>query len=312
MKFSVIIPCHNSGPWIADALRSAAGQSHPPHEIIAIDDNSTDDSRQRIEESGVEVMLLESNCHNAGATRNIGIQAASGDWIAMLDADDQWYPDHLRNAAALLADSRDVALMANHDWMNVQGRRMPIPDGFHCKIEKSTSKLSAETFIDVLAGGLHFGHSTVVYCRDRVLELGGFDTQQVKRHDIDLWLRMIHSHTWSYCAEKAASYRVDTPGSISSNEVDAEYYYLKALLKNHREYPVESMQSMIDTSARRAMGLAFVDGKATEWKNAKGLSWPHLTPKFRMYYRLAGLCPPAFRMAMRVRRRILWGLVALK
>jgi glycosyltransferase involved in cell wall biosynthesis len=50
-----------------------------------------------------------------------GIEAASGDWIALLDADEAWYPNQLARAAELLSDSDDVPLMCNHDWMGLGG-----------------------------------------------------------------------------------------------------------------------------------------------------------------------------------------------
>src|SRR5437660_9457805 len=102
LRVSVIMPCHNAGPWIGDALRSVAAQSLPAHEILVIDDRSSDDSVAQIERSGVPVKLLRSDAGNAAATRNVGIEAATGDWLALLDADDVWYPNHLARAAELL------------------------------------------------------------------------------------------------------------------------------------------------------------------------------------------------------------------
>ena len=88
MRISVIMPCYNAGRWVATALRSVAQQIYPVHEIIVIDDNSTDNSLAVIEQSGVPVKLLYVSARNAAVARNVGIEAASGDWIA---SDDVWY-----------------------------------------------------------------------------------------------------------------------------------------------------------------------------------------------------------------------------
>jgi glycosyltransferase involved in cell wall biosynthesis len=72
MKFSVIIPCHNAGPWIAQSLQSVAAQSFPPCEIIVVNDASTDDSAEKIKSSGVDVRLLETSFRNGAAARNEG------------------------------------------------------------------------------------------------------------------------------------------------------------------------------------------------------------------------------------------------
>src|SRR6476469_3757189 len=101
MRVSVIIPCHNAGRWIAQTLHSVAAQTYPAHEVIVIDDGSTDDSIAEIQRSGIPLTLLNVTVHNAAAARNAGIEVAKGDWIALLDADDLWYPNHLARAVEL-------------------------------------------------------------------------------------------------------------------------------------------------------------------------------------------------------------------
>ena len=313
MKFSVIIPCYNADPWIQSALRSVAAQTVPAHEIIVVDDGSTDDSVARIEASGVGLRLLHA--HRAGTTysrsaagaQNAGIQAANGDWIALLDADDVWYPNHLERAAALLDGSADVALMTAHDWITVAGKTVPIPAGFRCGITATTSGLSAHRFLQELVGLLHFGHSTVVYRRERVLEAGAFDVEQLRQEDLDLWLRVIHAHTWCYDTTKTAGYRVDTPGSMSRDVVQCEYYYLRALLKNSAAYQCPEMRALVHTSAQRAMGLAFVNGQAAGLRRTMELCWPYLDATVRTFYRLSAVCPSFFRWGLRWRRILRFG-----
>ena len=71
-----------------------------------MDDGSTDDSVARVRASGVEVRLLHSNGRNAAAARNVAIRKATGDWVALLDADDVWYPNHLERAYRLARQLR--------------------------------------------------------------------------------------------------------------------------------------------------------------------------------------------------------------
>lgn len=307
MKISVIIPCRNAGRWIGQALRSVAGQTYAAAEIIVIDDDSTDDSREQIRASGVAVHLLQAEVHNAASARNLGIEAATGDWIALLDADDVWHANHLERAALLLENSDDVALIGNNDFIDAQGRLLPRPPGFTCRITTPSAHLPALEFVELLANGFHFGHSTVLYRHQRLIECGLFDPQQIRRHDIDLFLRAIHNHTWAYDCVPSIKYRIDTPGSISQDLVKCEYYWLRALLKNSGHYPSSWMDQLINTSARRGMGLAFVDGSAAEQKQIKQLAWPHLHRSFRLFYRCAAICPPLFRSILRCRRRIQWG-----
>src|SRR5438132_12034959 len=132
MRISVVIPCRNAGRWVGTALQSVAKQTQPAGEIIVIDDGSTDASLFEIEKANVPVKLLRVNFGNAAASRNAGIEAASGDWIALLDADDVWYPNHLTRAAELLRLTNDVAFMSNHDWNDLDGHVIPIPEAHRC------------------------------------------------------------------------------------------------------------------------------------------------------------------------------------
>jgi glycosyltransferase involved in cell wall biosynthesis len=309
MRFSVIIPCFNAGRWIAAALRSVAEQTFPAHEIIVIDDGSRDDSLEQIRASGVLVKLLQTHGANAAGARNAGIEIATGDWIALLDADDIWYPNHLARGRELLGGTGDVAFMSHHDWIDLEGRPIPIPPGFHVPVDHPSPGLPGERFLEMLVDGFHFGHLTVLYRLDRVREVGAFDPAQVRRHDIDLWLRMIHGHTWTYDTERSAGYRVTTPGSISKAVVDCEYFHLRALLKNSDRYRTAAMRKLIATSARRLMGLAFVDGAPGEFAKARTLAWPYLTPQFQAYYRWGPRVAGPLRWGMRVRRRLMWGSV---
>lgn len=298
---SVVIPCRDAELWIDAALRSVAAQRHPPCEVIVIDDASRDRSIQQVRAAGVDVHLLAGPGGNAARARNIGIRAARGEWIAFLDADDVWHPDHLARAREMLQGGSDVAFMANHEWIDVAGHSLPMPPSLRHRLPTGRS-LSATAFVDVLAGGFHFGHSTVIVRRDRSLEVGAFDEAQLKRHDIDHWLRVLSGRTWSYQAHPAAGYRMGT-GGISGDTVSCEVWWLGALLKNRDAgYATPAMDQLIRTAARRAMSLAFVDGSAEELRRARELAWPHLAAGFRAFYRASVLSPRLFRAGIRLKR----------
>src|SRR5580704_10544203 len=177
MQISVVIPCHNAGRWIGETLRSVAAQTCPPHEIIVVDDASSDDSVEQIRHSGVESRLIGAQCRNAAAARNVGIEAATGDWIALLDADDVWYPNHLERAAEVLAGSHDVAYRAVYDELNSVGERRPL--GRIQPLTETRSGITHTEYIQLEDRGLCFGHSSCVISRKRLCEIGGYDVSQV-------------------------------------------------------------------------------------------------------------------------------------
>src|SRR4051812_31286688 len=128
LSFSVIIPCFNAGRWIRAALESVTRQSYQPHEVIVIDDGSSDDSLAQVQSSGVKVTLLYTKRANAAGARNAGIFVATGSCVAMLDADDVWYPNHLERAAEMLGRSGDVAYMSNLVLINQTGETRAVPN----------------------------------------------------------------------------------------------------------------------------------------------------------------------------------------
>jgi glycosyltransferase involved in cell wall biosynthesis len=302
MRFSVIIPCYNAGRWIGQTLASLAAQTLPPHEVFVIDDGSSDDSIEQVKKSGVAVTLLRTQRANGAGARNAGIRAASGDWIALLDADDLWYPSHLARAAELLGRSNDVAFMSNHDWIDLEKNVTPIPPSLQCKLLETRTGLTARQFLEIYVQGFHFGHSTVVYNRQRVIDVGLFDETQLRRHDLDLWLRVIRDHTWTWDAVKSMGYRKGTPGSISKSVVSCEYYALRALVKNREGFEGSHWGELADSAARRAMSLAFMDGDRSDFDLARELSWPYLPGGYRLFYGMASTCPGLFRAAVKMKR----------
>ncbi|WP_373048212.1 glycosyltransferase family 2 protein [Vulgatibacter sp.] len=299
MKISVVIPCYNAAPWIGAALRSAAAQTLAPHEILVVDDGSTDGSLEAITASGVEVRLLRTARRGGAGARNEGIRAATGDWIAFLDADDVWYADHLERARALLRD--EVAYLAHYDHLGLDGsfaQQEPF-----WPIEQPTNGLDERDFLRLFLGNQFFPSGALVVRRDHLLDIGLFDESQVRRHDLELWLRIVAGRRWCFDPVAAYGYRVDTPGSLSKNLASRERWFLLALLKNRDALRGPEMERLIRLGARRAMSHAHLHGDASDRREAAALAMEHLAPRDLAVFRAAALCPPLFAFLNRTRQR---------
>lgn len=301
MRVSVIVPCRNARRTIAEALRSAAAQTRPPTEILVVDDGSTDGSADQIAASGVTVRFLRADRANAAAARNQAIRAATGDFIAYLDADDLWLPHHLARAAGMLEGSADVAYMAH--WERF-GDRGPVEQFAPLPVASPAPGLSHAQFFTWFAAWRYFCHSGTVIRRDAVVAAGLFDESLVRRHDYELFLRAIHGKTWSYDPRVGWRYRADTEGAISRQSAEASRYFLAGLLKNRALYPGREMERMIREQARNAVAAAFTTGDAVDRQRALALARPELSARDRLIFGAAARAPRVFRILNRARLRL--------
>ena len=102
---SVVIPLYNKQREVAAAVRSALAQSYPPAEIVVVDDGSTDGGAEVVRQIASPLVRLVTQ-PNAGVcvARNHGIAETSGEYIALLDADDMWEPGFLAEIAAMIEE----------------------------------------------------------------------------------------------------------------------------------------------------------------------------------------------------------------
>lgn len=109
MNISVIIPTYNRSQSLHRALQSVYRQTLMPGEIIVVDDGSNDGTEQMLRNEFPEVRYIYQQNRGVSAARNRGIAAASGDWLAFLDSDDQWLPEKLQKQQQALARSQGDA-----------------------------------------------------------------------------------------------------------------------------------------------------------------------------------------------------------
>ncbi len=121
MGASVIIPCRNGERIVGDAVRSALAQSEPPLEVIVVDDASTDRTAEMARAAGARVLRTETR-RNAGGARNIGIEAASGDLFAFLDADVIAPCDWLERVRRVFESDREIVAVGGRVASGRPGR----------------------------------------------------------------------------------------------------------------------------------------------------------------------------------------------
>lgn len=204
---SVIIPSRNAAPYIRAAIDSALAQTHPVLEVLVIDGGSTDGTQDLVRSYGEPVRLLDERMNGGkgiAAARNVGVQAASGEWLAFLDADDWWDPG--KTGAQLANIERHPGAAVNYTayWMIREGsgerKFIPCPD--------------AKAVWPTLRWTNGIGASTVLARRDALIEVGAFREDLIGFEDWEMWVRLRLRHPFTSCSEPLMFYRV-LPQSVS-------------------------------------------------------------------------------------------------
>jgi GT2 family glycosyltransferase len=179
--FSVIIPTYNRRDYLLACLDRVAAQRHAPHEVIVVDDGSSDGTCEAVE--GMEgVRLIRQENAGPGAARNRGAQAATGDYLAFLDSDDLWFPWSLKAMAELIEQHRPALLFARFE--NFTQAKLP---------EQTDQPAEGRAYPDFLAAsaeGCYAGAGMMVVARDEFHAVGGFAEDRLNAEDHDLALRL--------------------------------------------------------------------------------------------------------------------------
>ncbi len=120
IKISVVIPCFNAEKFIGEAIESVLSQTYPPYEVIVVDDGSIDNSADVVRSFGDRVKLIQQENKGRVEARKVGFKYATGDWIALLDADDYWHSKKLEIQVKFILDnfSPDMVLLHGKDkWV---------------------------------------------------------------------------------------------------------------------------------------------------------------------------------------------------
>jgi len=111
---SVIAPAFDAEPYLAEALESALAQTAPPHEVVVVDDGSTDRTAEVAARFAPRVVCVSQENQGSGPARNRGVALATGDFFAFLDADDVWEPEKLELQLAAFAADPGLELVFGH------------------------------------------------------------------------------------------------------------------------------------------------------------------------------------------------------
>ncbi len=208
---TTVIPLYNKAPYIKRALDSVLAQTKRPDEIIVVDDGSTDGGAEIVEAMATpNLRLIRQDNAGVSAARNRGIVEAHGEWIAFLDADDEWLPRFLEVALRKVDEIPDLVGVAVNRAQDGTGE--PV----FAEVELSPTGIVCNYFAECLRRGPPLFHSSsCVIRKSAILAADGFPVGVTHGEDTDTWMRLAWLGPLAFVPELLAIYHNDTMDNVT-------------------------------------------------------------------------------------------------
>ncbi len=221
---SVIIPTHNRLKTLPRAVASVLAQSYTDYDLWVIDDASDDGTREYLTalvEQNPRVHIL-TNEKNSGVSfsRNEGIRASSGTWLAFLDSDDEWLPEKLKTQIALSQSLESLKLIHSEERWVRGGQAVSAPQKY--------KKLGGAIF-DQCFELCRISPSTSLIHRELFLKHGYFREDFPVCEDFELWLRLTRHYEVGFCPEPLAVKYGGEADQLSARYHSMDYWRVLAL-----------------------------------------------------------------------------------
>jgi glycosyltransferase involved in cell wall biosynthesis len=237
-KISVIIPSYKTANLIARCLDTVMAQTFQDFEAIVVNDGSPDTPElEKVLEPYMDriVYIKQENKRCAGA-RNTAIRAARGEFLAFLDSDDTWYPEHLESQMKQFADDPSFDLVYCNSLL-VGDPEREAPFMTRCP---SNGPANFETLVQEKC---QIPISTVVVRKAAIVKAGGFDETIPRCDDYDMWVRAaFHGAKIGYIRSLTVHMYIGRPGSMSQEKAKMVEAYWNALERFKQVLPLNAAQ----------------------------------------------------------------------
>lgn len=249
---SVVIPAYNSAETLIRALDSVASQSRPAYEVIVVDDASTDSTAavaSGYQKLPVKLIRLAKNS-GAAEARNRGVKAATGEFIAFLDADDEWLPSKLERQVALINSDSSIAFVSCESKL-ISNLGVDLGD-----IYRGHEVVSGALAWKALLKDNFVTTPSVVVPKLLFEELGGFDPKLKIAEDQDMWIRLAEHGSLGYVHECLVIVH-ERKSSLSSGAFSDQLTFTLPMIEGHLERlrAKLSAQDIVEIRGRRLQRL---------------------------------------------------------
>lgn len=228
---SVIVPCYNAENTIKATIQSVLLQTYSNWELLIVDDCSTDDSvkiinQYSIKDPRIKLLSTDKNTGSPSEPRNIALEAAKGQYLAFLDADDTWLPNKLEEQLEFLEMNDFDFVYSNYEKMNYQGKRN----------NRIVCARSVSTYWDIL-------ESNGIPCLTALLRrkiIGDIRFQQTPKEDYVFWLTIMRTrNVTAYNTNKIHAIYRESKNSRSGDKWDMirKQWYVLRMVENVKKVP---------------------------------------------------------------------------
>jgi glycosyltransferase involved in cell wall biosynthesis len=279
--FTVVIPAFNSEAFIADTIASLAAQKFRSFEVIVVNDNSTDNTasiaQACLAQTGLPFEVMNKPSHvpqGVSHSRNLGIQMARGEWIALLDSDDFFAPEKLESIHAVILQNNGQPMLVHHalEWIDEE-TMMPVGSSLHQSSEgwqHDQTRIFQENFV---------GTSSVCAPRRMLQEAGLFDAALHGVEDYYMWMWLSVRYPIYYLNQLLGKYRVRRESLLAGRKF-SYYVWQNGLLVNKMKSSRAFSNTQIALTEKYMLGslLHYYAGKSIEQYGLKQFvkSFPQL------------------------------------
>jgi len=242
--FSVIIPLYNKEQYILECLESALHQSFKDFEIIIVNDGSTDYSVEKVEKLKSEkITIHHQDNKGVSETRNNGAKLSSGEYLAFLDADDIWKPDHLQCLYESIQTFPNSGLYANNYYIK-HSKSYSTPATLNVNFDALTPIQLENFFLASLKDTIVWTSATVIE-KTKFMSYGMFNTAYPTGEDLDLWIRIALKEPIIFHPKHTMTYNKSIHGSLGKLEYNTQRLKFLSAFK-HQEETNSSLKAYLD------------------------------------------------------------------
>lgn len=211
--FSVCIPLYNKANFITETLKSVINQNFSDFEVVICDDGSSDNSLKRVEQFDDDrIKLIQQENKGASAARNRAVKKSSGEYIAFLDADDLWYPNHLSDLRYLIDNYKQAKLYATNYEVLMYGSQKRLPF-FSKELDIGIVK---DYFLASLSDMVMTCYNSAVH-HSVFDKIGYFNTAYRTGQDVDFAIKANLTFQLAYHSSLSVTYRRETENNLAKS-----------------------------------------------------------------------------------------------